>query len=158
VGDAACVTDPIFGRGMSLALAHGMALTDLVTDAVDADFAARAADFASELYVPWFDHAAGASTERVRRLREADAGDTRAAVSPAGLQAVGIAAARDAVVWHGLTRVLMGLDRPGRFDEPDFRARVRAALAETTGAVPAGAPSRAQLVDVVARARRMVPC
>jgi hypothetical protein len=157
VGDAACVTDPIFGRGMSLALVHGTALAGLMTGAVDAGFAARAAGFAAELYVPWYEHAAGVSTERVRRLGAAERGETPS-VPPSGLQAVGIAAARDAVVWHRLTRMLMGLDHPARFEEPEFRSRVLAALTEVNGAVPTGAPSRAQLVDVVARAQASVPC
>ncbi len=152
VGDAACVTDPIFGRGMSLALVHGTELAGLLTGAVDAEFACRAADFAADLYEPWFAHAAEASTGRLRRLQ-----GTEPAAAPSGLRAVGIAAARDAVVWHGLTRVLMGLDRPDLFETPDFRARVHRALSGP-GALPGPAPSRAELLDVVARVRRTVPC
>jgi 2-polyprenyl-6-methoxyphenol hydroxylase-like FAD-dependent oxidoreductase len=158
VGDAACVTDPIFGRGMSLALVHGTELADLVDGVPDAGFAARAAGLAAGLFRPWYEHAAETSTGRLRRLREAESGATGTAAPPSGLQVLGLAAARDAVVWHRLTRMLMGLDRPGLLDEPDFHARVRAALTGPAGAVPVGPPSRAELLDVVARARRSVPC
>ncbi|MEC3974978.1 NAD(P)/FAD-dependent oxidoreductase [Amycolatopsis sp. H20-H5] len=156
VGDAACVTDPTFGRGMSLALVHGLGLADLVAETSGDDLMARAARFAADLYEPWFEHAAAESTDRLRRLRQAALGDAGSGGAPTGLRAVGLAATRDPVVWHGLTRVLMGLDRPDLFDKPAFAARVSTALAEYRGVVPRGAPTRAELVDVIARTSRVV--
>lgn len=73
VGDAACVTNPLFGRGISLALAHAFELADLLAahptpDQAQADAAASMAD---ALYRPWYEHAVLADNVRTAQWRTA---------------------------------------------------------------------------------------
>ncbi|OKI81359.1 FAD-dependent oxidoreductase [Streptomyces sp. CB02414] len=162
VGDAACVTDPIFGRGMSLAFAHAFRLADLL-DAEprpgDAQ-SAGAVGLVDELLRPWFVHDSGEGVVRRVRWRAATRGAEAPAPTPVPLAApagrgrpalseVAAAATTDGLVWRGLHRVLMSLDPPGTvFDDPVFRERVRTAppARPTPGVRP---PSRAELLEAL---------
>jgi 2-polyprenyl-6-methoxyphenol hydroxylase-like FAD-dependent oxidoreductase len=122
VGDAACVTNPLFGRGMSLALRHAFRLAEALGTDTDAT------GLAGEVYLPWYEQASADDAERIARWRAAITGGRRGTAIPAGavsLRTAGQAAAHDAVVWRGVTRVLMGL-RPPRevFGAPGFAERV----------------------------------
>ncbi|MFI0938720.1 FAD-dependent oxidoreductase [Streptomyces sp. NPDC021020] len=132
VGDAAAVTDPIFGRGMSLAFSHAFALADLLDahPAVDSVQRAAAGRLAEAALRPWFEHAAAADRARTA----AWTAGTPAAGSPAfGLPGVtagelAAAAAVDGTVWRALTRTLMSLDTPQQaFAGNALAVRVRAA-------------------------------
>lgn len=157
VGDAACVTDPLYGRGLSLALAHAFRLAALLDEhpSVGEEQSVRATELAERVYGPWFEQAVHDSAARARRWR-AHAGGTTAPVEPAAappgrpsMAEVAHAAATDPAVWHGLTRLLMGLRTPADvLDAPAFRERVRAA-GPALGGRPSG-PSRAALVDALA--------
>ncbi|MGG7570607.1 hypothetical protein [Streptomyces sirii] len=161
VADAACVTDPLYGRGVSLAFAHAFALADLLDSrpAVGAAQSERAAHLAEELFGPWYAQAARDGLARIGLWRAAADGappppqgtaDTTARPSMA---AIATAAASDLTVWRGLTRMLMTLSTPAEvFDDPDFRARVRRArpLDGRTGPLP---PTREELLDAMATGR-----
>ncbi|MFE2757581.1 NAD(P)/FAD-dependent oxidoreductase [Actinosynnema sp. NPDC059335] len=155
VGDAVCVTDPLFGRGVSLALAHGFALAGLVRAHAVADLGAAAAALADELLLPWFRQACEEGEDRIARWRASVAG-TAADRPPTALRAAGAAAAasRDPELWRGVVRVLMGLDRPDALTAPPFADRVRRALAAGPPLPPPGLPDRSALLAVAARAGR----
>ncbi|MFD9794889.1 NAD(P)/FAD-dependent oxidoreductase [Streptomyces sp. NPDC059070] len=150
LGDAACVTNPLFGRGMSLAFAHAFRLADVLTahpvaGTAQSRAAARAAE---ELLLPWYEQSAQADRERIARWRRRI--DTGADASPAPGAAVASAARRDPAVWRGLTRMLMGLTTPGELAaDPAFLAGVERAA---SAPVPPAGPERRALVRLVAEA------
>ncbi|WP_344332200.1 NAD(P)/FAD-dependent oxidoreductase [Streptomyces globosus] len=141
VGDAACTTDPMFGRGLSLALAHAFGLAELVDGRPEADdrLARDAAGLAAGLLRPWFDKGVHDSRLRVRQWREATGAaaepgpagppEPPAPPVPAALWAAATAAAAaDRAVWRGLTRIQTRLATPAEvFADPAFLDRVRAA-------------------------------
>ncbi|MFE4974797.1 FAD-dependent oxidoreductase [Kitasatospora sp. NPDC056651] len=168
IGDAVCVTDPLYGRGMSLALAHAFRTADLLDDgpATEADRSEAAARLADTLLRPWFDQAVHDSLARGRLWQARAEGSTPTPPVPAvpGRPAMGevaAAAATDATVWRGLVRMLMTLSTPAEvLDDDAFRARVRAAAtAATTAATTTAAttaptdprpPTRGELLRALA--------
>ncbi|MFD6966983.1 NAD(P)/FAD-dependent oxidoreductase [Streptomyces sp. NPDC059949] len=169
VGDAACTTNPLFGRGMSLALAHAFALADVlrahpVIGSAQSRAAARAAE---DLFLPWYEQSAAADLARITRWRATVHGSpTPSAGAPsAGARAaqapspspypspadVAAAARTDGRVWRGLTRMLMSLATPAQVLGDDaFLARVR--QAQVPPATGPQAPSRTALVHLLADA------
>ncbi|GAA1170080.1 FAD-dependent oxidoreductase [Kitasatospora gansuensis] len=154
VGDAACLTNPLFGRGMSLALAHAFRLADLLAVSTDATLAAGR--LTEELYLPWYEQSAAADQARIARWRAVRDGVVPP-VPPApsgtgvGLAEIAAGAATDGVVWRGLTRMLMTLATPAEvLGDEKFLARVR----QVAPAVPSAqrAPTRAELVRLVGAA------
>jgi 2-polyprenyl-6-methoxyphenol hydroxylase-like FAD-dependent oxidoreductase len=153
VGDAACITNPLFGRGLSLALAHAFDLADLVAahPAVDHDLSLRAARLARDLLTPWYRQSTEDDADRITRWRAAMTGDRQPPLPDRlTLRTVGAAAGTDATVWRGVTKVLMTLRSPQEvFTDADFVGRVR----DVVSGVPAprsAAPTRADLVAAVA--------
>ncbi|GAA2677400.1 MULTISPECIES: FAD-dependent oxidoreductase [Actinosynnema] len=149
VGDSACVTDPLFGRGLSLLLAHAFRLADLVAAHPDLGrgLSGAAATSAAELLLPWYRQAEQEGRDRATRWRAAAEGvpPTGAVTTP--LRAAGAVAGRDRSLWRGVTRVLMGLDTPDEvFGDAGFAARVRQELAAAPPAPTPGIPSRAELM------------
>jgi 2-polyprenyl-6-methoxyphenol hydroxylase-like FAD-dependent oxidoreductase len=146
LGDAAATTNPLYGRGVSLALAHAFRLGDLLA-------AGRAATsgVAEELVSPWFRLAVADDEERIAHWRAALHG-WAPPPRPRRLtmRTVARVADRDAVVWRGLLRVLMGLSEPDTvLADPVFADRVYRLLADDVPA-PVPAPSRAELLAAVA--------
>ena len=153
VGDAACVTNPLYGRGVSLALAQAFRLADLVASDAGPALGRAAAGLAAELFVPWYRQATADDAERLAVWRAAAYG-TPAPPPPRHLTMRMIArvANADAVVWRGLVRVLMGLNRPAEIlSDVEFEHRVRELL--RAGADQQLGPTRADLLEVVARAK-----
>ncbi|MFJ9418675.1 NAD(P)/FAD-dependent oxidoreductase [Streptomyces sp. NPDC101227] len=161
VGDAACVTNPLFGRGLSLALAHAFQVADMLGAAprVDEELGARVAAATEDLFGPWYEQSAHDDAARIAAWSAAVHGEPPAAPpappGPSGrpsLSEAAAAAAVDGHVWRGVTRMLMSLDTPGKiFDAPLFRAGVAAAQPPPPPAA-ARPPSRAALLDAVAAA------
>ncbi|MFE9405169.1 FAD-dependent oxidoreductase [Streptomyces sp. NPDC006530] len=159
VGDAACVTDPLYGRGMSLALQHAFELAELLTAHPEPgrEQSERAARLADDLYRPWFDQATHDSAARAAlwRSRAEGAPPPPAPPAPRGrphLAEIAGAAAGDAAIWRGLVRVLMGLDTPEDvFDAAGFTRRVRRAPAAPAGQRP---PTRAELLAALGAGER----
>ncbi|OIK06019.1 NAD(P)/FAD-dependent oxidoreductase [Streptomyces monashensis] len=142
VGDAACVTNPLFGRGMSLALEHAFRIADLLAHRPDVDIAQRraVARLTHDLFVPWYEQSAASDRLRIARWKAAVAGTpvptpVRAEGDPLpAFEEVAAAARGDATVWRGLTRVLMTLNTPHEvFGDEEFAERVRRAA---PGAAP----------------------
>ncbi|PWI42511.1 hypothetical protein [Streptomyces sp. ICBB 8177] len=157
VGDAVCVTDPLYGRGVSLALAGAFRLADLLASApaVDIALSRRVARSNEALYGPWFRQSVDDDRIRIAQWRAAIAGRPAPSVPTALggrplLSEACAAAASDGEVWRGLTRMLMGLrTREQVFDDAQFRARVRRAPAIGTS-THLLAPGRAELARALA--------
>jgi 2-polyprenyl-6-methoxyphenol hydroxylase-like FAD-dependent oxidoreductase len=131
VGDAACVTDPIFGRGMSLALAHAYAVVDAVLDGGDP------AAITQDLLAPWYEQATVDSVDRTACWQAAVAGEPAPEPPPGSLRAVGRAVLCDPAIGLAVTRVLMGLTPP---------ERAYAGLRIPAGGPTAPGPTRAELL------------
>jgi len=145
VGDAACVTDPMFGRGMSLAIAHAFQLADVLGThpEVGETQSKEAVRVATDLLTPWYQQACLDTRVRVEGWRSGLAPDDGRHLS---VRTVAGAARHDATVWRGLVRVLMGLRTPAEvFDDPDFADRVLATQPPT----PGDGPTRADLLAAV---------
>ncbi|MFB7382194.1 FAD-dependent oxidoreductase [Kitasatospora purpeofusca] len=155
VADAVCTTNPAFGRGVSLAIAHVLGLADLVREhpEPDAEQAALAAGLAGRTFRPWFEDAVRNDAGRARLWRATVAGQQLPPLPPDVLTfgTVAEAAGTDEVVWRRLVRTMMSLDNPaGLYEDEEIRLRVKQAVAG--GPPPFPAPDRATLVDIVRRA------
>ncbi|MEV7520906.1 hypothetical protein [Streptomyces sp. NPDC091371] len=160
VGDAACVTDPLFGRGMSLSLQHAFRLADLLDahPTVGEHQSENAVRLAEEVHRPWYEQAVHDSRAYGGLWRARAEGLAPSPVPPAvqgrpSMADVARAAAVDAVVWRGFVRVLMGLDTPAEIlDSAGFQDRVRTAPADRA---PIGArpPTRQELLEAITARR-----
>ncbi|QHC23809.1 FAD-dependent oxidoreductase [Streptomyces sp. GS7] len=159
VGDAACVTNPLYGRGISLALDHAFRLADLLAGAEpDQALGQAAARLAEQCFTPWYEFAAREDAERAARWKAAADGDRPPAPpqerpgngpSPARIRA---ATLTDGHVWRSVTRVIMGLSTPpAAFGDEKFRARVEQAPPIDPALLPA-APSRDEFLRLIAAA------
>ncbi|MGW1836512.1 FAD-dependent oxidoreductase [Streptomyces sp. NPDC002067] len=147
VGDAACVTNPLLGRGVSLALDHAFRLADLLAELPDIDITQRraAARMTHDLFLPWYEQSVASDRLRIARWRAAaDGTPAPAAPAPHGelptTEEIVNAARSDGTVWRGLTRMLMTLATPAElFADDKFLSRVRqAAPAGPTPSPPLG--------------------
>jgi hypothetical protein len=156
LGDAAAITNPLYGRGVSLAFAHAFRLGDLLAADGVAGQAQRDATswLAAELVLPWFQLANADDAERIAHWRAAMHGWAPPPRPPElTMRTVAKVADRDAVVWRGLLRVLMGLSHPDIvLGDAAFVDRVRRLLADRVSREQA--PSRADLLAAVARETR----
>ncbi|WP_405590608.1 NAD(P)/FAD-dependent oxidoreductase [Streptomyces sp. NBC_01190] len=159
VGDAACITNPLFGRGMSLALHHAFKLADLLAGHPDIDIAQReaVARMTHELFLPWYQQSAASDQLRIARWRAAvDNTPAPAVPRPGGglptTEEIVTAARGDGAVWRGLTRMLMTLSTPAElFGDEEFLTRVKQASAAPT---PSPALGRDEFVRHVSAAER----
>ncbi|GHB43626.1 hypothetical protein GCM10010331_33980 [Streptomyces xanthochromogenes] len=156
VGDAACVTNPNFGRGLSLALDHAFRLADLLAERPAIDRAQRraVARMTSELFLPWYEQSVAADRLRIARWKAAVDGGP-AVPAPRGdlptTEDLANAARSDGTVWRGLMRMYMTLSTPAElFGDDKLLARVR--QAPDAGPAPSPPPSRAELLRRVTAA------
>lgn len=163
VGDAACVTSPLSGRGLSLALAHAFRLGDVLTERPEVDAAQRraVARMTEELFLPWYAQSVASDRARIARWRAAVNGTPAWAGSgfDGGLptpEEIAAAARHDGVVWRRQTRMQMSLATPAElFSDEKFLTRVRRHLnAVDDGPRP---PDRAALVHRVQEATGTAP-
>lgn len=153
IGDAACVTNALYGRGVSLAIAHAFRLAEVLADEpeVGSRQSACAADLVESLLVPWVRQAVNDDLERIRPWRRAVHGEDPPPLPSdyLGMGTAALAAAFDATIWRGLARVQMSLDSPACFyGDPAMRARVRAAL-DGRERPAVTAPGRDELLRVI---------
>ena len=157
VGDAVCTTNPSYGRGVSLALAHAFLLADLIAahpridDAQASEYLHR-----TELLMrPWVEEAKANDRGRAAMWQATLNGEPPQR-PPAGIVTFGLAVAastRDEEIWRRVANVMMMLQPPAAlYADDDIRARIGKAL---SGGPPPQLPgaSRAQLVEAVAAAR-----
>ncbi|MGX7827333.1 NAD(P)/FAD-dependent oxidoreductase [Actinokineospora sp. 24-640] len=145
VGDAACVTNPLYGRGVALGIAHAFRLPEVL------DEPGAAAALVEDLLFPWYDRAVIDDLDRNRRWRQAVLGEDAPPVEHLSFGHATLASTRDPVLWRRLAAVRMSLGHPEEFyADPDTRARVGAALAQ--GVPPPAGPSRSALVELVGEA------
>ncbi|MFC7617221.1 NAD(P)/FAD-dependent oxidoreductase [Actinokineospora soli] len=147
VGDAACITNPLYGRGVALGIAHAFDLAQVLPDA-DA-----AAELAEDLLLPWYERAVVDDVDRNRGWRMAVLGQD-SPPAPTGHLSFGhasLAAARDPLVAERLAAVRMSVGHPDDF-YADLAVRSRIADALAAGPPPSAGPSRPELVELVEEA------
>ncbi|NDK23997.1 FAD-dependent oxidoreductase [Streptomyces sp. TR1341] len=158
VGDAACVTDPLYGRGLSLALQHAFRLADLLVahPRVDRTQTEEAVRLVDRVLRPWYEQSVHDVRARALLWSARADGLEPPAQPPAApgrpsLAEAGRAAAHDPAVWHSMIRFLMGLRTPAEvFDSAAFCAGVRAGADRPPAGPPP--PSRQELVRALAAA------
>lgn len=153
LGDAVCTTNPAYGRGVSLALAHVFELVDLLAahPTVDRAQAARFAGASKALLAPWLGESIANDRGRAGLWAATVAGE-RPQMPPPGIVTFGTAVAastKDVEVWRRVAQVMMSLVSPAElYANDEIRERVGKALA---GGPPPQLPgaSRADLVAAV---------
>lgn len=160
VGDAAATTNPAYGRGVSLAMAHAYALADVLAECPEPGPSQTAAVSAAtqELLRPWFDDAVRNDRGRAGLWRATVHGGEVPQPPPGVLTfgQVAAAGASDVTIWRRMSRMMMSLDPPSTvYDDPDIRERVAAALSAPAGPGPAGppAPQRDEFLRAVTGAK-----
>jgi 2-polyprenyl-6-methoxyphenol hydroxylase-like FAD-dependent oxidoreductase len=158
VGDSVCTTNPAYGRGVSLALAHAYQLTDVLGAYPDPSpqQSAEVAAMTTRLMMPWWTDSVMNDKGRAMLWRAGLAGAPPPA-PPQGVVTFGAAAAAaatDPFVWRRMARVMMSLSPPATlYGDEEVRRRVGKALAAQNGhghGMPG--PSRAQFVEAVTAA------
>lgn len=155
LGDAAVHTNPLFGRGCSLAAVHAFGFADALAAVgpADPDALALALDALTRREIdPWFD----ASVTQDRASNAAAAGDPEAQTMRTFVRDGIMAAARsDAKVFRAFVRVLNLLTPPDTLiHDADLAARVLSAWNERDSRTPAGieGPDRDGMLAVLAAA------
>ncbi|HVM01268.1 MAG TPA: FAD-dependent oxidoreductase [Acidimicrobiales bacterium] len=156
VGDASICTNPLYGRGCALALAHAVLLADTLAEAGD-DPGEAAVAFAAATRAaiePWY--GASVAQDRHDRLARTD-GDADEEVGVGSLMRHGLlpAAGVDPLVWRAFIRTFNLLDPPDAImRSPEVVMRVMAtwqARAQRPPPPPLG-PDRAELLARLAGA------
>ena len=148
VGDSHTCTNPLDGRGCSLALVQALLLAD-ATAAHPGDASARCVAYESACHrqiEPWFH----SSVEM--DIGGADPGKSDGDTPPNPMARVFAAAATDPVIGRGLTRMMNLLTLPAELAaDPEFGARVAAIFAdpESYPLPPRIGPTRAELLEGV---------
>ncbi|WP_369393853.1 FAD-dependent oxidoreductase [Streptomyces sp. CG1] len=150
VADAACVTNPLYGRGISLALDHVCRLADLLAGAasdqalVQASRPGRSSRLGRTRSEPLSGRRRPVATGRRCRRRSSAATGRVPRVRAATLT--------DGLVWRSATRVITGLCTPATaFGDEKFRARVEQAPPTDPALLPA-VPSRDEFLHLIAAA------
>ncbi|MCC4595626.1 FAD-dependent monooxygenase [Xanthomonas campestris pv. phormiicola] len=158
VGDALCITNPTYTRGMSLAMRYVFALAELARAEGLQDlvrFAHRADRLAQRLVRPWHDDSV--MQDRARNALWAGTPPAPPTTAEITLQHIAAAAGHDPLVWHALARRTGMLDPPEAiFARADVMARVQALRAQG-GPPPARRPTRDDLLHLIAR-HDAAPC
>jgi 2-polyprenyl-6-methoxyphenol hydroxylase-like FAD-dependent oxidoreductase len=151
IGDAHTCTNPLYGRGCSLALAQASLLVD--ADAAHPDDAlerARAYEAGSAVQVePWFTVSVEMDTAG------ADPTGFGSGKQNKGIAALFVAAETDPIIGRGLTRFFNLLSTPAELAaDPELVMRMAAVMADPDAyPVPKEhGPSRAELLDTLAHA------
>jgi 2-polyprenyl-6-methoxyphenol hydroxylase-like FAD-dependent oxidoreductase len=149
VGDAHTCTNPLYGRGCSLALVQAVLLADAAAAHDDPTGVARAYEAAcSEEITPWYHHAV-----EIDRSGADPARTDGPAATANRFGAVMAAAASDPVIGRGMARLWNLLTKPADLAaDAAFTARAAAIMADPDtypDPVPLG-PSRQALLDALA--------
>jgi flavin-dependent dehydrogenase len=149
VGDSHTVTNPLYGRGCSLALVQAVLLADAIgahDDRVERTSAYEAA--CGEQVAPWWAHA----VEIDRSGADPTSGDSPDQLQRDRLRAVMAASQTDPVIGRAMARLWNLLTLPAELNEdPEFVARVMTVMADPEAypvPEPEG-PTRELLLDAV---------
>jgi 2-polyprenyl-6-methoxyphenol hydroxylase-like FAD-dependent oxidoreductase len=148
VGDSHTCTNPLYGRGCSLALVQALLLAD-ATAAHPGDPSGRSLAYEKACHreiEPWFHSSVQMDAGG------ADPGRSGSDAPPNPMARVFAAAATDPVIGRGLTRMMNLLTLPSELAaDPEFGARVAAIFAdpESYPLPPRIGPTRAELLDGV---------
>ncbi len=137
IGDALCHTNPMLGWGVSLALAQGFELADVVA-AHEGDLYAQAVALDARVrgdVEGCYRMSAEMDRSRGREWRGESSGPPTEEDWPRFMRLVlGPAAARDAVVFRALRRAMLLLDAPGSLQRnEEVIARAKGIMAEAAG-------------------------
>jgi 2-polyprenyl-6-methoxyphenol hydroxylase-like FAD-dependent oxidoreductase len=157
IGDALCHTNPTFAYGASLSIHHGFTLAELAgrsddargnalafDDAVGADAAAR------------FDAVSDEDRDRLRLWR----GEPIDVRDPADSMALFLrmtaypAAMKDPDLFRAVARRVNLLDPPDALEQDEELVSRARQIAGDAGPLPPAAPTRSELLEIVARRRR----
>jgi 2-polyprenyl-6-methoxyphenol hydroxylase-like FAD-dependent oxidoreductase len=149
VGDSHTCTNPLYGRGCSLALVQAVLLADAMDAHADpADRAATYEAACDDQVAPWWRHA----VEIDRSGADPSAGDAPDQFQRDRLAAVMAASQTDPVIGRAMARLWNLLTRPADLnDDPEFMARVGAVMGdpETYPTPEPTGPSRQALLEAV---------
>jgi 2-polyprenyl-6-methoxyphenol hydroxylase-like FAD-dependent oxidoreductase len=158
VGDAHTCTNPLYGRGCSLAAVQGVALADAFAEhGEDLDARARAYEaYCADQVEPWFDISVQAdamgSDPNGRRIREAGVvdEDSPQAMAQKAIGTIFERGARDPVLGRGILRLMNLLATPAELmADPEFMGRAMEVLADPErfpATPPVTGPSRDELL------------
>ena len=159
IGDAHTCTNPLYGRGCSLAVVQALLLADAISEHPGDDAGrARAYESACAREVePWFDVSvqmdkAGADPAGTGAF---GGGGGEASAESRGLAAVFAAAATDPILGRGIARFMNLLATPlDLMGDAEFLGRVAAVMADPDSVPipPREGPSRRQLLEALAPA------
>ncbi len=160
LGDAACTTNPVLGRGLSLALQQAVDLAESLDRSTDTgpDLVRELDRRAEQFLRPYYEEQVAADSARLAALRHAVLGAPAPVRVPSpdrtDLGELRAAAPFDPVVFRAYWTV-MGLRRmpDDVYGDPEVVARTRAVLASRASDPPAPQPSRAELDAALAPAR-----
>jgi len=154
VGDSHTCTNPLYGRGCSLALVQAVLAADAICATDDrADRAAAYEAACRDQVAPWWAHA----VEVDQSGADPNGGDAPDQFQRDRLRAVMAAGQTDPVVGRAMARLWNLLARPADLNaDPEFMARVGAIMAdpETYPAPEQTGPTRALLLDTLASEER----
>jgi hypothetical protein len=156
VGDAVCITDPSFGRGMALAMTHAFAMAELADDGLDdlTELALAGDRLGDRLLRPWFDDAT--ATDRIRTAQWAGQPTVPNAAGTLTIGDAMAAAPHDPAVWRAVLRRYNMVDPPDAlFNDEAVLRRVLGILAD--GVPGPSAPSRQDLLAVAGDALVAAP-
>lgn len=154
VGDSHTCTNPLYGRGCTLALVQALRLADAVAAHGD-DARARAVAYETacrEQVEPWYHHSVELDRAGSDPGTDDDAG-AREERPPNPMAHVFVAAETDPVIGRGLTKLMNLLVTPAELAaDPVFTARVAEILADPSAypLPPRPGPSRRELLDALA--------
>ena len=158
VGDAHTCTNPLYGRGCSLAAVQGVALADAFAEHGD-DLVARAKGYeayCADQVEPWFHISVQAdamgSDPNGRRIREAGVVDEESpqAMAQKAIGTIFERGARDPILARGIMRLMNLLATPAELmSDPEFMGRAMEVLADPEkfpATPPVTGPSRDELL------------
>jgi flavin-dependent dehydrogenase len=155
VGDAWACTNPSLGRGIALGLRHAVVTSDVIAKHSDSPRGlAVAHDEATQAHLtPWYRHTIGLDRARAAAIRaEIDGVPLELSDDPAAVvgRAVPMAAMQDADVFRAFLEIAGVLTQPQEvLARPGLREKILD-LAAGVDPPPVAAPSRAQLLEMMA--------
>ncbi|MGB9377126.1 MAG: FAD-dependent monooxygenase [Mycobacteriales bacterium] len=157
LADAACTTNPAFGRGAALALLEAHRLAELLVDLRDLAHVRAAFDeFLTADLVPWHADAVAADQARTAAWRAAVAGvpsQSPAMRAPYPMPVLAAAAAVDKHVWQAVMQTAGMLRKPAELAGDDaVHERVTDLMGAGWRPEPPPAPSHAELAEVLREA------